>query len=792
MKLLVRIFVVVFVAATVMVGGSYAILRASLPQTDGQRAASGLSAPVSIDRDGSGVPTIRGRDRGDVAYALGFLHAQERFFQMDLLRRKAAGELAALFGSQALDYDRDIRRHRLRAVAHEVSARLEVGARALLEQYTRGVNEGLTSLGAKPFEYWLLSQAPQPWRVEDSALVTLAMFLELQDHKADRDRFLGNLGLCLPESAVRFLVPSGTEWDAALDDSQFDRAPLPAPADFNPRQLSDDGEVAALALMTSDVSPSGIGSNQWGVPGGMTDHGGALLAGDMHLKLGVPNIWYRARMLWDEGERASDIVGVTLPGVPSLVVGSNGHVAWTFTNGYLDHSDAVLLEESADGDAYRANGNWQPYATYDEVIEVRGAEPITLRVKMTRLGPRLDNDAIGRPWAVAWAGQFAAAIDPLALVAFETARSVDEVLIAAPALGIPVQNILVADAAGQLGWTVGGKMPAGNAQSGPLSFAQAAQRWQSWRDPANYPQVRADAEQPLWTANNRVMGERSYLELGDAGLALGARAQQIRDRLASRDVFDVDAMLAIQLDDEARFLAHWRELLLTVLDEPAQRGNPARQEMRRLVEQWRGRADVEDVGYRLVRAFRIFLAEEAFGFLFASCRTLDKSLPYQRFVQWEAPLWAMVTARPEHLLNPKFVSWSAQFDAALTRVETYFSDKHLALNDATWGDFNRLNMSHPLSGALPLLSRWLDMPNTSLPGDDHMPRVQGPGFGASQRMVVAPGREEEGIFQMPGGQSGHPLSPFYRYGHDDWVTGRAAPLLPQDTRHTLRLEPLIE
>src|SRR5687768_10138742 len=181
-----RLLVLIPVLVAVMVAGvalwARHELRGSLPLLDGTHRLAGLSAPVMVTRDGLGIPTVQGRTREDVARATGFLHAQERFFQMDLNRRRGAGELAALVGRRALALDRKIRRHRFRAEAMSARAQMSPGNRAILEAYTAGVNNGLEAMSAPPFEYLLLRQRPLPWRPEDSLLVVLAMFITLQDH----------------------------------------------------------------------------------------------------------------------------------------------------------------------------------------------------------------------------------------------------------------------------------------------------------------------------------------------------------------------------------------------------------------------------------------------------------------------------------------------------------------------------------------------------------------------------------------------------------------------------------
>ena len=248
-------------------------------------------------------------------------------------------------------------------------------------------------------------------------------------------------------------------------------------------------------------------------------------------------------------------------------------------------------------------------------------------------------------------------------------------------------------------------------------------------------------------------------------------------------------MLAIQLDDRALFLARWQQRLMDLLDARALDGHPARAQAREQVSAWSAHARTDDVGYRIVREFRNKAIELTMAPLATLLQAKDPEFRLQHVVrQIEYPAWALLEARPVHFLNPDFASWEALELAALDQVlEPLWMDKTLA-NDS-WGKANAVQIRHPMAGALPVLDWWLSMPETPLGGDSHMPRVQSPRFGASERFAVSPGRESEGYFHMPTGQSAHPLSPFFGKGHEDWVLGRPSPWLPGEPAHRLRLLP---
>jgi len=279
--------------------------------------------------------------------------------------------------------------------------------------------------------------------------------------------------------------------------------------------------------------------------------------------------------------------------------------------------------------------------------------------------------------------------------------------------------------------------------------------------------------------------------IGDGGYDLGARARQIRDGLFAKQSFEPADMLAIQYDDRALFLARWRDLLLDILNDEAIAGKLQMAEYRRLAEEWIPRAAPDSAGYRLVRAFRLDVQARVFNGLMAPVYdAYDNAVRLRLSNQFEAPLWALVTEQPGHLLPRDYANWRELLLASVRQNIRYFEDNYGgSLADRSWGEKNTAAIQHPLSPAIPMLAGFLDMPNEALNGDVDMPKAQGPRFGASERFSVSPGDEANGLMHMPTGQSGHPLSDFYRDGHDDWVQGRATPFLPGETQHTLTLTP---
>jgi penicillin amidase len=787
-----RLGVVLLVLAVLLAAGVLwlrGLLQASLPRMDGERAVAGLTAPVTVERDGLGVPTIHAANRVDAARALGFLHAQERYFQMDLLRRQAAGELSEMFGAVAVPVDKPHRLHRLRDVARRNLAASSARDRAILAAYTQGVNAGLAALAGPPFEYLLVQQKPVPWKPEDSILVALAMFIELHNPDGTHELSLGVMSDLLPGPLFDFLSQSGSEWDAPLAGEPMATPPVPGPDVFDLRKES----VPARPLPWRTVGEPRIprGSNNWAVAGTHTADGRAWLANDMHLGIQIPNTWYRASMvIGDAGGRR--ITGVTLPGVPVFAVGSTGRIAWGFTNSYIDWHDLVVIEtDPKDPEVYRTPQGPRRFEHKQEILRLKHGETKTLDVRETIWGPVLfDHDHLGRPLVLAWTGHDPGAVN-LDLLDLEEARTVDEAVEIAHRAGIPPQNFVVADADGRIAWTIVGKIPKRFGFDGkvPTSWADGSRGWDGWLASEDVPKIVDPPSGRIWTANTRVVEGPELARLGDSGYWLGARARQIRDDLLALDKAKPEDLLAIQLDDRALFLERWRKLLLDTLSKETLEGHPRRREMRELVdESWTGHASVGSVGYRLVKEFRREVRNRTMEPILARCALAEPRFDVGDLRQIEGPLWKLVTERPAHLLDPRFKSWDEHLLAAADAVLAAYEDQDLAAR--TWGERNTTRIRHPLSAALPgFLGRYLDIAPRQLPGDSDMPRFLAPAFGASERIVVSPGKEEAGFFEMPVGQSGHPLSPHYRDSQRSWEDGAPAPFLPGKTESTLKLVP---
>ena len=764
------------------------LLRGSLPHYDGEIAVTGLSAPVSVDRDALGSVTLQGQNRLDLALAMGYVHAQERFFEMDLMRRQAAGELAELLGAGAIDHDRKTRKFRMRARAATVLQQLAEPERQLLDAYRIGVNQGMQSLLVRPFPYVLTQTQPAAWHNEDSILVIYAMFFTLNEENFARELKLSRMHALLPDSVFKFLTTPAGNWDAPLIDEPLALPELPQESainlqTFNKRALKNHPLI-------SEQMP---GSNSFAVSGELAD-GSALIANDMHLTLRVPNLWFRSRLRYPDTASANhwhDITGLSLPGVPAIVIGSNRLIAWSFTNSHGDFSDWIrITRDDADPSRYRNNQGWQPIRAIQEIIRVRNAPDETLTISETEWGPRLDEDHDGTPLALAWTALHPEAIN-LKLVELELAKTTEQATTIAQRTGIPVQNFIVGDRSGNISWTLAGRMPARSENYDPqipADWSSAHTGWQGWLNPADYPFIHNPASQRLWSANSRSVSGDQLKLLGNGGYDLGARATQIRDRLFAREQFKALDMRTIQLDDRALLGDHWYQLLKTTL-ESANHNLPWVAAMKQALADWNGHATADSVAYRAVRSYRYTVMQAIINGFAAPIQQRDASFELPRLSQAEWIVWQLLEHQPQHLLPATYENWhELLYRSAETVAHTL--EEEGGITERSWGEYNAARIRHPLSQKLPhWVAHWLDMPHDPLPGDHNMPRVQSPNFGASQRSAVAPGQEEQGYMDMPGGQSGHPLSPYYGSGHANWVNGKPTPFLPGETEQHMKLIP---
>ena len=755
-KWLVLVVVIVGLAATAVI---YGVLSLSLPALDGKGRSHNISQAVKISRDQLGQAVISADNRLDAAYGLGFAHGQDRFFQMDLLRRNAAGELSELFGKAAIGLDKKMRFHQLRKRSAAIVEQLSQADQALLKSYTAGVNEGLAQVGFTSFEYLLTGAQQKPWRSEDSLLVIYSMYLDLQTATFERDQALIQIADIYGAEMVRFLTQP-SQYQAALDSSTLPPYTLGIP-EFPKQSLQ--------TLLSIDANQE-RGSNNWAVTGQLTATGAGMLSDDMHLSMAVPVIWYRAQLNYAVAGKSSQVTGVSLPGAPAIVVGTNNNIAWGFTNGYLDTADWIALTDS--------NETWQevehlalPDGSFEEY-------PLTL----SEFGPVREIN--GQPYALSWVGHQPYAVD-MDLLQLEQATTVDDALSIASDVGIPVQNLMVVDSQGNAAWKNMGAIP-GRVKPSELAVSAAdySSHWQ--QNEQQRPAVKNPDDGRLWTGNSRVVSAEDDQRFGNGGYALGARSSQIRDRLYEKQQFNEADFNQLQHDNQARFLQPWHSLLLKQLN----KNSTANQQYITELKNWQACACATSIGYTLVRRYRDEVINSVFSAMQATLHTYGGSLKYVKR-DLESAIWQLIEQQPSSWLNPQFTDWDALLDDSFRQVTSKLTAEFGSnLHAWQWGKVNELVIEHPFAKQIPQLSKFLNMPIAAGFGDSYMPAVQGRSFGASQRFIAQPGHLENAIMAIPGGQSGHPLSVFYRAGFDEYIAAQATPLLPQALIHEITIVPL--
>ncbi|MGD9657833.1 MAG: penicillin acylase family protein, partial [Methylocystis sp.] len=372
--------VLTLVVAAIIVADS--IVQFSLPEEDGTYVVPGLTAVVTIDFDANHIPKIHAENRKDAYEALGYSTARDRFFQMDLSRRSASGRLAEIFGESAIEADMRYRTLGLERLASTVIGRLSADHRDVLAAYSAGVNKAVGEMLILPVEFIFLDYQPEPWRPEDCVLVLLGLSAR-HSHNTSQERFATIMRRALPAKTVEFLTPDGNCYNEILAPHGPLRCTADAAAPFD--------EIAELLRDADKRKTSGHviapeaqqGSNAWVVGQQRSRDGRAIMANDMHLRLSAPGVWYRAELNYGPFH----LRGLTIPGVPFIVAGSNGHVAWGLTSVEGDFTDLVRIEQAADSAKYRTTLGETPFLTRKETINIRGRSAHELVVQETVWGP---------------------------------------------------------------------------------------------------------------------------------------------------------------------------------------------------------------------------------------------------------------------------------------------------------------------------------------------------------------------------------------------------------------------
>ena len=775
----------------------YAALLA-LPRLDGPVRVPGLSAPVKVIRDEHGVPTIDAANLEDLFFAQGYVTAQDRLWQMDAMRRFAAGELAEVLGPSQLQHDRAQRILGLRDVARRSLQQYSARDRSYVDAYTRGVNAYIQERGdSLPLEFRILRHKPAPWTAEDAVLMGASMVQNL-NHGAylsalEKEKFLARLG---PELTG----------DLFINSSWHDRPPSKAPVRINQPDEDDDSSPGGSDSVTSSRPHPAIanaslgpdlwfpraGSNNWVVSGAHTVSGKPLLSNDMHLNHQMPNLWYEVHLRSGD----FDVVGVSLPGLPFVIVGHNQRIGWGFTNVGPTVED-LFVETLNENGQYQTPQGWRNLDRRREVIHVKGDRDEQLDVLSTRHGPIITDLIPGEKRAVALRWTL---YDGLHNPFFDldSAQNWDQFAKALSQLDSPGQNVVYADVDGHIGYHATGHIPIRAKGDGslPVNGSDDAHEWTGYVPFEKLPTVIDPSWGILATANGRISPDGYGYSLSTEWDAPW-RTQRIYRVLESGKKFAPADMLALQTDVYSAFDRFCAERFVYALDH-ARTVSPRAREALDLMRDWNGIMASDSAAATIEIQARHELARILLEDKFANKN--DQSLPNLTAKDYR---WALGSVWLENVLLKQPKRWLpgkyADFDAVLVAAaEQAVSPPDAPSKLADWklGAAYPITIQNPVLGKFPLLSRWTGPGRVPQSGDGFTVKQAAGNLGPSERMTVDFSNLDQSTLNTVTGQGGNFLSPYYMDQWNAWYTGFtfALPYSPgavdKSKRHVLLLEPV--
>ncbi len=810
MALIGRIFLFILFLAVGAALMGLGLVRGSLPDYSGTIEVAGPLAPIVIARDSHAVPHVSAASEADLAFGLGYAHAQDRLFQMDINRRIGRGRMAEILGTQGLGIDRYFRTLGFAHAAESAFAALPGETQALLQAYAAGANAFMrNNRGPLPPEFLILGYRPEFWSPVDTLVWQKMMWFDLSGnarHEVARAQLLTKL----TPAQVTSLYPT-YEGDS--------EPPLPTLAG-----LMEPEALNQLAALLGPEKPPGYGSNNWVVSGAHTKSGKPLLANDPHLGLTTPSIWYLARL--HNTATGENVVGVTFPGTPAIILGRNDHIAWGFTNTFPDSQD-LFVEKLVGETHYLTPDGPKPFDMREEVIHVRGGAPVHLTVRSTRHGPVVSDvqpgaaEILGDGHVVAlqWTALEAQDEAPVALRVLNTAKTFDAFLEAGKHYFGPQQNMIYADTAGNIGYFAPAKVPVrrpDNRVMGRLPSPgwEALYDWQGYIPIEDLPLRFNPKSGIIATANEKIVDD-DYPHFLTRDWSLPYRGNRIRAVLSASDQHDIDSFAALHADivsDMARDLLPW--MLAAVGDHP----------LAERLKGWDGAMD-KDLAEPLifqtwVRAYYKRLVADELDELFDGQRRLRPQL-IKSGLYWEQAGDTLPADDTYYALPVLDRSLSLLWCDDVTTVgtvETCLMLAREALDEAEailtarygsdanawrWGTAHQLTQGHRPFGQLPYLRDIFSLSGEQSGGrytinvagnstSDASPHLSS--FGASYRGIFDFSDLNRSRFVQPTGQSGHPLSPYFGDQFPLWqkTEGFEIPTdtpLPRDLIGVLELRP---
>lgn len=824
--ILLTVLVAVVAAAAFFYGRHWihAAMRDSLPQVDGTLAIDGLSAPVTVLRDAQGVPHLRAANMDDLVLAQGYVTAQDRLWQMETLRRHAAGTLAEVLGEGLIAHDRAQRLMQIRAAADRAIAVLPPDQLHWLTVYARGVNASIAAQrGHLPLEFRVLRFEPAPWTPRDTLLVELAMFQDLTNsfpEELGREALSAKLPLALQadlypvgswrdhppaQPPINLTTPQTEIPDVPLDESQTELR--------SPEHLRDLLEAQRVLKPVLECDGCKAGSNNWVVSGAKTATGKPMLSNDMHLNHGVPGTWYQADLEAPGPTGEFHVAGVTLPGAPFVIVGHNEHIAWGFTNLGATVQDLSIEHTRGEGPGAEyetAEGVWRPLGHQQEIIRVKGGKDVVLDVVLAQHGEiaapiisgifPAEKRAISLRWTI-----YDPANVSVPFYGIDSATDWPGLHAAVAGWGGPAQNMVFADDQGHIGYHALGKIPIRGSLSQPGAISpvpsDALDKTQEWVGYIPFDQLPQSFDPPdgvLATANARVTPD-GYAFPITLDWSAPYRNERIWKVLTSRNHLTAADMLTLQTDVSsdvdhviAQRLAYAIDHVRTAEFAKDKRLHQAAD----LLRDWNGNVDADAAAPAIVDAARAALWP----------LLLDPQLgpapgDFAKLYTWGEKDYAeewLIMHTPPRWLPAKYATWDDLLAAAVVKG---MIEAHAPYDLAKWryGSAYPVDIEHPIFSSSQILKTLIGRPIGTgvLPqsGDHTTVKQVARSFGPSERFTADLADLDHSTLNLVLGQSGNPDSPWFMNQWPAWYHGTTFPMpftktsVDAVTTHTLRLMP---
>jgi penicillin amidase len=808
----------ILLAVLGLCGWFYSLARSALPQLDGRLRVLGLTAPVKVIRDGHGSPVIDAANLDDLFFAQGYVTAQERWFQMDGMRRFAAGELSEVFGSDYLEHDRQQRILGLKVVAQKTVEALPTEDRSRFEAYARGVNAYLEAHRDRlPLEFRMLRYSPRPWTPEDSTLIGVQMVEDLSSsprHALMREKILAKLGPELtadlyvnsswhdrPPTVSRPTLDQEIKGEDQNDDEDEDDD---SGADSSVTGLTPRPDVPALPSLPEmfwDERALVLGSNNWVVSGAHTVSGKPLLSNDMHLHNQMPNLWYEAHLRCASGN--FDVAGVTLPGYPYVIVGHNQRIAWGFTNLGPTVEDVYVETFNSDGQYLTPEG-WKQPEHRREVIHTKEKPDVIVDVVLTRHGPIVTDMVPGeaRKLALRWT-LYDGMRSPF--FAVDSAQKWEEFRRAFSELDAPGQNVVYADVDGNIGYQATGKIPIRAAGDGslPENGSDDAHEWIGYIPFDKLPSIFNLPTGIIATANSRITPDGFRYSLSTEWEAPW-RSARIYRVLESGKKFSAADMLALETDIYSELDRFFGERLVYAVDHaknPSIRAKAAAE----ILRQWDGRmienSPAPTIAVEARQELTRLLLEPKLGAAPKDPQELETTLRWKSYRWMMSSVWLenVVQHQPKRWLPETYANYddllTAAVEAAIDSNPAHGSDAPQDLNSWKWGNFHPVEIQHPVYGRIPVLRRWTGPGLQPQSGSEYTVKAVSRSHGPSERMTVDLANLDQSTLNLVTGEAGNLLSPYYLDQWNAWYEGFtfawpfSGPAVDKARAHELVLEP---